>query len=83
MRVLIILLFSLLVGCSSTPIVPINSTVNIDSSMLEPCPLLPEDVVVNSFEDIQTAYANNLKLYGQCAIKQIASIKLLKQFSNK
>lgn len=64
------------------PAITINKVVKIEKEALEPCGLLTEAVVVNTFEDGLIAYGDLAARYGACANKQNTSIKLLKQFGN-
>jgi len=73
-------------GCSTfnvDPIIPPNATITLAKEVFEPCKMLPEDIVLLTFEDVLNAYGGLSMLYGECATKQNNSIKLLKQFSNK
>ena len=86
--ILPIILSIFLTGCAcfkkpDVPALPPEKVVNIDPRVLEYCDLLAEDVKVVIFEDAILAYADLSTKYGICANKQAASVKLLKQFSNK
>lgn len=86
MKIIPILILSLfLSGCGvfkKEPIATITTTqtVKLDREALEYCSLLKEGVVISTFEDAIVAYTDISTLYGICANKQAASVKLLKQF---
>jgi hypothetical protein len=80
MKTLIIAgLVSLLLGCSAPPekyVAPY--TLTIDSTLLDPCPLVPSSNIVT----IDDALLENIELYSLysvCARKQESSIKALKE----
>lgn len=64
------------------PVIPPDKVVNIAKEALEPCILLNEGLVINTFEDAIVAYGDLSTSYGICANKQSVSIKILKQFGN-
>jgi hypothetical protein len=80
----ILILSIFLISCSTTkPVAAITpKVVNLDSSVLEPCAILKEDIQILSFDQIIDLYGSLAAQYGICAIKQSNSIKLLKQFGN-
>ena len=88
MRVIHILILSIfLTGCSifqkkPEPPAIVPQVVNIDSAVLLPCEPLKEVVDIKTFEDIIVTYADMATSYANCANKQAASVKLLKQFGN-
>ena len=61
---------------------PTNKVVNIDSAVLEFCPLLKEEIKVSTFEQILVEYSDLATQYGKCATKQATGVKLIKQFGN-
>lgn len=84
--ILVIFLSICLTGCfgifekkKDDPVIDTKPVV-INKEALEPCALLPEDMVVKSFEDGLVQYVLTTKAYAVCAGKQATSIKLLKQF---
>lgn len=82
---LIIILSIFLTSCAflkkdNIPTVAEAKEVRINSIALEPCALLPEDIVLVTFGDILLAYGNIVNQYGDCAKKQFNSIVLLKEF---
>lgn len=56
--------------------------INIDSKILELCAKLPEQVVINSFEDVVAVYGELVTNYVTCANRQADSVKLLKKIGN-
>ena len=83
MKYLLLVLF--LVGCATAPlptIVPPSRVVRIAPSILEPCTLLDENPLVNTFEDVLVLYSELAASYGMCAEKQSNSVNLLKEFGN-
>lgn len=88
MKLLYILVLSLTItGCSlfktrTEPSIPHSAPVYIDKYLLEPCKLLNTNPSVKSFDDAILQYADLSTLYGECAIKQLSSIKLIKQLGN-
>lgn len=85
--ILALILTIFLQGCSlwktiPPPVIPPDKVVNIAKEALEPCNLLSENLVINTFEDAIVAYGDLSTSYGICANKQSVSIKLLKQFGN-
>lgn len=56
--------------------------VSIDSSKLEQCEQLPENIAVGSFEYMLAVHGQIVELYAKCAGKQADSIILLKKFGN-
>lgn len=87
MKIASIIIISLFIaGCSSpmqlNPPVITPNPINISAEALEPCPLLNEDLIIETFDDLVTEYSNLAVLYSVCAGKQAASIKLLKYIGN-
>lgn len=85
MRILLaVILSSLIVGCSSPPKVPdaiappAAQKVDIDPRVLQPC----KELLTVSQDSLIENTIKNIEIYADCARKQDASIKLLKQFSN-
>lgn len=84
-----ILCLPLLIGCSSfgknqnsTALVT-PETIIVDSSLQQPCEPLPNIPTTGTFDDIATHYTNTIGMYGECSLKQDASIKAIKKFSNQ
>ena len=71
-----------LTGCAHHEIVPVDRVVDIDPKLLQPCDLLDENIIVNSFNDAVAEYGALSTKYGVCANRQAAGVKLLKQFGN-
>lgn len=83
MKIILSVILSLfLVGCAHNETIPPDRVVDIDPKLLQPCPLLSEEVKITSFNDVISEYAALSTKYGICANKQSDSIKLLKQFGN-
>ena len=86
MKFIPILILSLfLSGCAFfkkdiSPVTYTNEAVRIDSSALEYCSLLKDNLVISTFEDAIVAYSDVATLYATCSNKQTTSVKLLKQF---
>ena len=80
--ILSLILTLFLFGCATKiPQSTISSTqVNLDSSILVECPILDENPLIETFEDVIVLYSKLGTLYAECANKQSNSIKLLKQF---
>lgn len=82
----IIILSIFLQGCvlfkKPDPIINTPAVVSIDSEILQLCPLLKENTLVDTFEDALVVYGDLAIAYGNCAKKQENSVKLLKQFGN-
>lgn len=62
------------------PVTYVNEAVRLDSSVLEYCGLLKENLVIGTFEDALVAYSDVATQYATCSNKQTTSVKLLKQF---
>ena len=83
----ILILLFLLQGCAlferkiEPPAIQ-PQVVNIDSAALEQCSLLREDIIISSFEDIISVYAEIATSYAICANRQATSVRLLKKFGN-
>ena len=87
MKIIPILLLSLfLTACDTFPKKEVAAispkVVNIDSTALEQCPNLKEDITVSTFDQFIVLYGDLATMYGKCAGQQAGSIKLLKQFGN-
>ena len=59
-----------------------TQVVNIDSSKLQQCEQLPENIAIGSFEYMLAVHGQTVELYAKCAGKQADSIILLKKFGN-
>jgi hypothetical protein len=84
-KIIPILLLSLfLVACDTIPKIPPITTkpVTLDSTALEQCPSLKEDITVSTFDQFIVVYGDLATMYGKCAGQQAGSVKLLKQFGN-
>lgn len=85
-NILLILSFIFLTACActKTPDTPgiTPKAVNIDSTALEQCAALKEDIQIASFDQFIPLYGDLATMYGNCATKQAGSVKLLKQFGN-
>lgn len=89
MKIIPIIILSLfLTGCAcfkkpEPPVIPPETTVHIDSKILEPCSELKEDINLSTFDQyIQLEYPQIVRQYTDCAIKQSNSTKLIKQLGN-
>lgn len=91
MRILSIFILTLsLQGCAfldwfrkpEPPVVPPDVVVHIDSKLLEQCEQLKTDLQLSSFDQFIIEYGNVATLYGKCASKQAASVKLIKELGN-
>lgn len=83
--ILSIILSMFLISCSTTkpePAIAPAKVVRIDSSALQQCSLLQEDIVLVTFPDLLVAYSDIATKYADCANKQKNSVKLLKEFGN-
>jgi len=61
----------------------ITAKITVAPELLIGCPKLEQiNAPEPQYEDIATGYLTAISLYGQCALKQEASIKALKQFGN-
>lgn len=82
MKYFVILLASLLIGCTSAPVATIvDKKVHIDSAVLEPCALIP-NTKINSIEDVLLENIDLYTLYATCAKKQDNSVLIIKEFGN-
>ena len=76
----------MLSGCGflqtkSTP--TITAKITISPEILKSCPKLEQIVTPDpQYEDIAAGYLTAISLYGQCALKQEASIRAIKQLAN-
>lgn len=88
MKIILSLILSIfLTSCwtwpiKSEPTIEPAKPVKIDKSILEPCPLLQEDIVLVTFPDLLVAYSDLATKYSTCATQQRNSVKLLKEFGN-
>jgi hypothetical protein len=82
--ILILSIFLVACACTKTPDIPgiTPKVVNIDTTALEQCPTLNEDIQVSTFDQFILVYGDLATQYGKCANKQASSVKLLKQFGN-
>ena len=84
-----ILCLAILTGCSSfgknqnSGVLVTPDNIVVDSRLQQPCDPLPNIPTTGNFDDIATHYINTIGMYGDCAIKQDASIKAIKKFSNQ
>lgn len=62
------------------PTIPRTEPAKIEKAALEPCPLLKEGVVVQSFQEVLVEYSDLAAKYSECANKQNNSIKIIKKF---
>lgn len=81
-------MIALLCGCSTfaeknSQAIITPKEIYVDSKLLEPCQVLPELVQPVNLDSLASNYINTIQLYGECAIKQDASIAAIKQFANK
>jgi hypothetical protein len=83
------LLLLLLNGCGifvkKIPEIPPPATtgnkVVVDPKLLQACEPLPT-LVANTYEQVADHYLTVINLYGQCALKQLDSIKTIRKLSN-
>lgn len=83
----VLILSFLLQGCAflnsasntKEPIIPTTQSLNIDSSLLEFCTTIPEKSSIPSFDQYLVDYGMLATLYGTCATKQAAGVKLLQK----
>lgn len=61
---------------------PSGSIAAIDSNILIPCDALKEDLTIVTFDDAILVYADLATKYGNCSKKQLAGVKIIKQFGN-
>lgn len=83
--ILSIILSLFLFGCASTekPVVIKDEVVHLNPEALQPCTLLDENILIETFDDVIVAYGDLSTKYGICANRQLISIELLNKFSNK
>lgn len=89
MKKLILIAFLFLSGCSiftnsDKKLPPIPSTENrvvVDPKALEACQLLPS-FLGNTYEQLAEHYLTTIELYGQCSIRQLNSIKIIRKLIN-
>lgn len=61
----------------------ITAKVTVAPELLISCPNLPQITATEpQYEDIASGYLTVISLYGQCALKQEAGIKAIKQLGN-
>lgn len=84
-----ILCLPLLIGCSgfskkeNSLVVTTPDMIFVDSRLLQPCQPLPKIPQAADFDSIAQHYVNTIGLYGECSLKQDASIKTINKFSNQ
>lgn len=84
-----ILCLPLLIGCSgfnkkeNSMAVVTPETIFVDSRLLQPCQPLPQIPKAADFDLIAQHYVSTIGLYGECSLKQDASVEAIKQFSNQ
>lgn len=82
----IVVAMALLTGCSvfQTKNPPtITAKITVAPELLIGCPKLEQfSMVEPTYDDIASSYLTTISLYGQCALKQDASIKAIKQLAN-
>jgi hypothetical protein len=89
MKKLILITVLLLEGCAwfkkSTPeLPPIPATENrvvVDPKSLQPCELLPK-FMGKDYTELADHYLTVISLYGQCSLKQLESITVIRKLSN-
>lgn len=87
-KLFILVMIALLSGCSTfgeknSQSIVTPKEIYVDSKLLEPCWPLPELVQPVDLDSLASNYVNTIQLYGECAIKQDASIEAIKRLSNK
>lgn len=87
-KLFVLIAFAFLLGCShfgekNSQALVTPKEIYVDSKLLEPCWPLPELTQAADVEALAVNYVNVIQLYGECAIKQDASIAAIKQLSNK
>lgn len=89
MKIILTLILSIfLTGCvlfkkPEPPFIPPEVKVNIDSTVLEPCKMLNENIELVTFDQyLLVEYPEIIRNYTDCATKQSNSIKLIKQLGN-
>jgi hypothetical protein len=83
------LLLTLLNGCGIfnkkiqeiPPPIVTNNRVVVDPKLLQACEPLPA-LVGNTYEQVADHYLTVINLYGQCALKQLDSIDVIRKLSN-
>jgi hypothetical protein len=83
------LLLTLLNGCGIfnkkiqeiPPPIVTNNRVVVDPKLLQTCEPLPA-LVGNTYEQVADHYLTVINLYGQCALKQLDSIDVIRKLSN-
>lgn len=85
----ICILLPLLIGCSgfakkeNSMAVVTPETIFVDSRLLQPCQPLPKIPQQADFDSIAQHYVSTIGLYGECSLKQDASISAINKFSNQ
>lgn len=85
----ICLLLPMLIGCSgfhkneNSLVLTTPDTIIVDSRLLQPCQPLQPLPPQSNLDDVASSYITTIHLYGECSLKQDASIQALKQFSNQ
>jgi hypothetical protein len=64
------------------PVIDSTKTVRVDPRILEPCPLLGEDISINTFEDVLVAYSTLGEKYAICAGKHLDGVRVIKELGN-
>lgn len=77
----------MLTGCSlfrkhEEPSIPPTVIAKIDPAILEYCSLLKDKPNITTFNDAVAEYGELSSLYGACAGKQAAGIKVIKSMGN-
>ena len=84
-------LFAMLTGCGvfskksiETPVIAATQKrVVVDPQLLVGCELLPQLPQNPTYEHIAQHYIQVIGLYGQCALKQSASIETIRKLANQ
>lgn len=87
-KLFILTIVALLSGCShfgdkNSQSLVTPKEIYVDSKLLEPCWPLPELLQPVDQDSLASNYINTIQLYGECAMKQDASIAAIKKFANK
>lgn len=87
-KLFILIIAGVLSGCSTfgeknSQALVTPKEIYVDSKLLEPCWSLPELVKPVDLESLAINYTTIIQMYGECAIKQDASIAAIKKLSNK
>jgi len=89
MKKLVLIPLILLAGCAwfkkSTPEPPAipatESRVVVDPKSLQPCEPLPK-FLGRDYVELADHYLTTINLYGQCSLKQLESITIIRKLSN-